>query len=142
MKIYPKILLITLPLIVITALLVGYVCHSVAHRAVWKAVQDVLEFPLSRAVGICEREQAAAMKPGGQSLDQAKRRAAEAVASIRFKETGHVFVVSGRGMVLAHPQDQRQGLHVGSRGWFKDMIVKGSGQSSFVLEGETHWAVF
>ena len=142
MKIYPKILLITLPLIVITALLVGYVCHNVAHRAVWKAVQDVLEFPLSRAVGICEREQAAAMKPGGQSLDQAKRRAAEAVASIRFKETGHVFVVSGRGMVLAHPQDQMQGLHVGSRGWFKDMIVKGSGQSSFVLEGETHWAVF
>ncbi len=142
MKIYPKILLITLPLIVITALLVGYVCHNVAHKALWKAVQDVLEFPLSRAVGICEREQAAAIMPGGRSLDQAKRRAAEAVGSIRFKETGHVFVVSGAGVVLAHAQDQRQGLHVGSRGWFKDMVVKGSGQSSFVLDGETHWAVF
>jgi len=107
MKIYPKLLLIALPLIVFPALLVGLVSYRASRDAIQSVIQDVLGTRLARVVKVCEENHAVLRRYGLENVPanvaKARENAATAMQEIRFGETGYIFVVDAQGSVRAHP---------------------------------------
>ncbi|MFP4110098.1 MAG: response regulator [Desulfovermiculus sp.] len=143
MKIYSKILLITLPLIILTALLVGSVTYRVAREAMFQAVQDNLRIQLDRAVAICGREiQGGSADQENCMLAAGQSRISEILKRVRFGSTGHVFVMDRSGTVVLHPDQSMVGTKFGTRGWFTKMLDRDEGQIRFVLDGKEYWGAY
>ncbi|MEA3338782.1 MAG: GAF domain-containing protein [Chloroflexota bacterium] len=146
MKIYPKILLITLPLIVLPALLVGLVAYQSSRSALQSVVQDVLGARLTRAVDICVENETVLREYGLENVPsnvtRAQSDAATAMLEIRFGETGYVFVVDSQGIIRAHPDANLVGSNVNAESWFQEIVNVGKGDTQFVWQEERRGAAF
>ncbi len=138
MKIYPKILLITLPLIVVSVLLTGIIAHVISRSAIRNVVEDSLALRLDQAMSTLEQDKA---KASG-SEEEMRRAAIDHLKTLSFGKTGNVFVIDRRGRIIGHADDNIQGMDVHSRRWFAAMVQAPAGKVQFVLEGETHWGVY
>ncbi len=56
MKIYPKILLITLPLIVVSVLLTGLIANSISRAAIRNVVESSLALRLSQTMSLLRQD--------------------------------------------------------------------------------------
>ncbi len=146
MKIYPKLLLIALPLIVFPALLVGLVSYRTSRDAIQSVVQDVLGTRLARVVKICEENQAVLRRYGLENVPanvaKARENAAIAMQEIRFGETGYVFAVNAQGSVRGHPDADVVGRDVSAEPWFQEIVRAGKGNIHYVWQGEDRCAAF
>jgi PAS domain S-box-containing protein len=140
MKIYPKILLITLPLIVIPVLLTGLIAHTISRSAIRNVVEGSLDLRLSQIMSTLGQDQAKASGPE----EQIRRAAIAYLKAIHFGKTGNVLVIDRRGKIIGHQDKNIEGMDVGSRRWFAlmDRSRVQAGRVQFVLEGENHWGVY
>jgi PAS domain S-box-containing protein len=138
MKIYPKILLITLPLIVVSVLLTGIIAHVISRSAIRNVVEDSLALRLKQAMSIVGQGKA---KASGTEK-QIRRAALDDLKSLHFGKTGNVFIIDRRGRIIGHTDKNIEGMDVHSRKWFAAMVQAPVGKVQFVLEGENHWGVY
>ncbi len=146
MKIYPKILLIALPLIVLPALLVGHVSLQLSQSALQSVVQDVLGTRLTQAVEICAENEAVLREYGLENVPanvaSAQSDAATSMLEIRFGDTGYVLAVDSQGIVRAHPDADLVGSDVSAEVWFQEIASMERGHTSYVWQGESRGAAF
>jgi PAS domain S-box-containing protein len=138
MKIYPKILLITLPLIVMSVLLTGIIAHLISRTAIRNVVEDSLALRLNQIMSTLDRDRARAAGPA----EQERRMAIEYLKAIHFGKSGNVFVIDQGGRIIGHQDANIEGMDVGSRRWFARMDQTQAGKVQFVLKGENHWGVY
>lgn len=138
MKIYPKILLITLPLIVVSVLLTGLIAHTISRSAIRNVVEGSLALRLRQIMATLGQDEAQASGPE----EQIRRAAVDYLKTIHFGKTGNVFVIDQRGKIIGHQDENIEGMDVGSRRWFALMDQARGGMVQFVLEGENHWGVY
>lgn len=138
MKIYPKILLITLPLIVLSVLLTGIIAHIISRSAIRNVVENSLALHLSQIMSTLGQ-----YRTNSSVSDQPNRHMAiEYLKTIHFGKTGNVFAIDPKGMIIGHQDENIEGMDVGSRRWFSRMDQTRIGTVQFVLEGENHWGVY
>lgn len=138
MKIYPKILLITLPLIVLSVLLTGIIAHIISRSAIRNVVENSLTLHLSQILSTLGQD-----KSKASWLDEQNRHTAiEYLKTIHFGKTGNVFIIDQKGKIIGHHDENIEGMDVGSRRWFSLMHQTRVGTVQFVLEGENHWGVY
>jgi PAS domain S-box-containing protein len=138
MKIYPKILLITLPLIVVSVLLTGVIAHAISRSAIRNVVEGSLALRLSQIMSTLGQDKAGA----AGSEEHARQSAMAYLKAIHFGRTGNVLVIDKKGKIVGHQDKNIEGMEVGSRRWFAQMDQARTGKVQFVLEGENHWGVY
>ncbi len=137
MKIYSKILLITLPLIVVSVLLTGIIANTISRLAIRNVVEGSLALRLDRIMSTLKQDQSAT----GPN-EQVRRSAIAYLKGVHFGKTGNVFVIDPKGVIIGHQDKNIEGMNVGSRGWFALMEQTRAGKVQFVLEGKNHWGVY
>ena len=122
MKIYTKILLVTLPLIIISLLAAVGTTYYFSHNALTELAETWLETRLSEAVrAAAEREEMLhrySLEGMAASVKQAKLDAGAAMLSIEIGKRGYIFVVDSNGVIVMHPDKSMMGKDVSRESWF------------------------
>jgi len=146
MKIYGKILLATLPLVLLAFLVAGGITYYLSRDALTHIAEQWLE---TRGLEALEaaREQAEFLKAYGldsvdASILQAQNDAAAAMATIRIGERGYIFVIDAAGSIVHHPDPALVGVDVSGESWFAKMKSAAQGRVSYILKGQPHLATF
>ncbi len=146
MKIYPKILLITLPLIILPALLVGIVSYQVSQSAIRAELEDVLGIRLTQALEISIRNEAVLREYGlenvASNVAKAQAEATAAIREIYFGETGYVFVIDSQGVIHSHPDTNLVGQDVSGEVWYQEIANAEKGNTGYVWQEESRLAAF
>jgi GAF domain-containing protein/HAMP domain-containing protein len=145
MKIYSKILLIALPLIVIPAVIVSLIAFQISRTSIRSMAQDSLSNHLASAIDICVRQanilQAVAEKDPVK-VAEAQAAAAEGLRAINFGETGYTMAVDATGFILAHPVQGYLRQNISDESWFSSIYDKDKGSFTFSWEGKKRLARF
>jgi PAS domain S-box-containing protein len=146
MKIYVKILLATLPLVLLAFLVAGGITYYLSRAALTEIAEQWLKTRSSEAVAVA-REQAEYLKSYGldtinASVKQAQRDAGAALAAIEIGKEGYVFVVTSEGSIAQHPDPSMIGRGVSSAPWFAKLKASKEGQLHYSFEGKPHLANF
>jgi len=149
MKIYTKILLITLPLIVIPAVIVSLISFQVSRTAIQSMAQDTLKIHLSNAIDICAKQastiqekESVKVTAVNSTATEAQTAAADALKSVTFGETGYTMVVDATGFVISHPVQHYIRQNISGESWFYDIYDKANGSFSFSWEGKKRLAKY
>ncbi len=146
MKVFYKILLIALPLIILPALLVGFAAYHVADRANESAMRNLLQFGLREAIKTAAHLEAGAgtnlQVQGPIRRGKVPKGLAEALQEIRFGASGYILALDSRGVIRSCPDSALIGRNVSTEPWFRRMVSKGGGQLRFTWEGELRQAAF
>jgi methyl-accepting chemotaxis protein len=146
MKIYPKILLTTVPLVLLSLLAVAGVTYYLSFNALTILAENWLDTRLSEGVGIvAEHEEvlhAYGLENIAASVTQAQHDAGVAMLAIEIGELGHIFVVNSQGVVDVHPNEQLVGSDVSSEDWFQEVSSKRQGQLAYSWQGISHLASY
>ena len=137
MKIYSKILLITLPLIVIPAVIVGLIAFQISRTSLRSIAQDTLSNHLASALAICT-QQASTLHDVGE----AQTTAVEDLYAVTFGKTGYIMAVDATGILVAHPIKDRIRQNINGESWLTEMTDKDKGSFTFTWDGEKRLAHF
>jgi len=137
MKIYSKILLITLPLIVIPAVIVSLIAFQISRTSIRSMAQDTLSNHLASAMDICAR-QANIM----QDVGEAQAAAVEGLEAVSFGETGYTMALDATGFIVAHPVQDYLRQNISGEAWFTNIYDKDEGSFTFSWEGKKRFAHF
>ncbi len=146
MKIYGKILLATLPLVLMGFLVAGGITYYLSRAALTEIAEQWLETRGLEALNVA-REQAEYLK--AYSLDtvevsvkQAQVDAMTAMANISIGDEGFVFVVDDAGKIVHHPEPSLIDVDVSAQSWFTEMRGHAAGWLSYDFEGVGYLASF
>jgi methyl-accepting chemotaxis protein len=146
MKIYPKILLTTVPLVLLSLLAAAGVTYYLSFNALTNLAENWLDTRLSEAVDVAvEHEEvlhAYGLENLAASVTQARHDAGVAMLTIEIGELGHVFVVDSQGVVAVHPNEQLVGSDVSGENWFQEVSSKGQGQLAYAWQGDDYLASY
>ena len=146
MKIYGKILLATLPLVLLGFLVAGGITYYLSRAALTEIAEQWLETQGLEALNVA-REQAEYLKAYGldtvdASVKQAQVDAMTALANIHIGEEGFVFVVDDSGKIVHHPDSSLIDIDVSAQSWFMEMTGHAAGWLSYDFEGVSYLASF
>ena len=146
MKIYGKILLATLPLVLMGFLVAGGITYYLSRAALTEIAEEWLETRGLEALNAA-REQAEYLK--AYSLDtveasvmQAQVDAMTAMANISIGDEGFVFVVDDAGKIVHHPEPSLIDVDVSAQSWFTEMRGHAAGWLSYDFDGVGYLASF
>ena len=138
MKIYTKILLITLPLIVIPAVVVSLITFQISRTSILSMAQDTLSNHLMSAIDIC----ASQSNTLPNMVDEAQAAAVEGLHTENFAKTGYVMALDASGYIVAHPVQGYLKQNISGESWFSEINGKNKGSFSFTWEGKKRLARF
>jgi PAS domain S-box-containing protein len=146
MKIYTKMLLITLPL-VLSALLVGAgITYYLSSQALGNLAETWLETRLSEAVrAIAQNEEFLRryeITDIETGVKKAKLDAAKDIKGIKIGERGHIFVVNDSGEIVVHNDKKMIGNDVSGEAWFLEITKQRQGSLDYTWDGLRNLAVF
>jgi len=146
MKIYGKILLATLPLVLLGFLVAGGITYYLSRAALTDIAEQWLETRGLEAVSLA-REQAEYLKEYDldtitASVKQAQLDATVAMSNINVGDEGFVYVVDGNGTIVDHPEPSLVNVDIGKERWFEWMSGKPSGWLSYTFDGVGYLASF
>jgi PAS domain S-box-containing protein len=146
MKIYGKILLATLPLVLMGFLIAGGITYYLSRAALTEIAEEWLETRGLEALNVA-REQAEYLKAYSldnveASVKQAQVDAMTAMANINIGDEGFVFVVDDAGNIIHHPEPSLIDVDVSAQSWFTDMRGSAAGWLSYDFEGIGYLASF
>jgi GAF domain-containing protein/HAMP domain-containing protein len=145
MKIYWKILLITLPLIIIPAVMVSLIAFQISRSAITSIAKDSLNNYLSSAIGICTR-QATTLQAKGETdpakIAEVQTATAKELTAATFGQTGYSMVLDVTGSIIAHPDQQYLQQNISGTAWFSGIQAKEKGSFTFTWEGKQRLAYF
>ncbi|MBN2123778.1 MAG: hypothetical protein JW821_05775, partial [Deltaproteobacteria bacterium] len=109
MKLYPKILLMTMPMVllsIVAAVVTTYYFSLQSHRTL---AEHLLRYGLSDALKTAAEHEDMLRRYGLEELKSSVRQAmldtGRALRSIRVGQRGCIFVVDEKGVVVTHPDD-------------------------------------
>jgi PAS domain S-box-containing protein len=144
-KIYPRILLNTLPLILVGFFFVGSLTCYLSQRAMSNLAEKWLSTKLVDALRIASEDVAVLEKYGLEKIDanvvKAKRHAGKAIQSIALSG-GYIWVVNDKGIVMAHPDARQVGDRVAEEKWYQDIRRNRRGKSRLYGQKENLLTVY
>jgi HAMP domain-containing protein len=145
MKIYSKIMLMILPLIVIPVVVVSLIAFYLSRTAILSMARETLRNQLANAIDICSR-QTSFIQASGETekakLANAQAVAIEKVEAITFGETGYTIVVDATGFIIAHPNHQYIQQNTSGEAWFNLIEKKDKGSFTYSWESTKRFAQF
>jgi PAS domain S-box-containing protein len=146
MKIYGKILLATLPLVLLGFLVAGGITYYLSRGALTEIAEQWLETRGLEALNAA-RDQAEYLKEYGldtvdASVKQAQFDAMTAMANINLGEQGFVFVIDDAGKIVHHPEPSLIDIDISAQSWFTEMRGHAAGWLSYDFEGVGYLASF
>lgn len=146
MKIYPKILLTTVPLVLLSLLAAAGVTYYLSFNALSNLAENWLDTRLSEAVEVAAENEEVLHDYGlenlAASVTQAQHDAGVSMLTIEIGDLGHIFVVNSQGIVSVHPVEQLVGSDVSGENWFKEVSSKHQGQLAYAWQGVSHLASY
>lgn len=146
MKIYSKILLIILPLILVGLLVVGGVTYYLAQDALKNLAEQWLATKLADAMRIAQDDHSVLVKFGlertAPNVKKAQQNAARLMSRIAIGKSGFVIAVDTAGNIVAHPHGKLIGVNVSGLDWFAQMGRRTQGRLDFAWHGERLLAVY
>jgi PAS domain S-box-containing protein/putative nucleotidyltransferase with HDIG domain len=151
MKIYTKILLITLPIVLLSVLVGVGITYRLSRAALSESAEKWLEIQLPETIemmGAYERNGDQALSnltntsqiPYDLLLRQLQ--AKTALLTLPIGEHGFVFAVTSTGMVIVHPDQKIVGMDVSQQGWFQQMKRQALGRLTFQWQGVSYLALY
>jgi methyl-accepting chemotaxis protein len=145
-KIYPKILLTTVPLVLLSLLAAAGVTYYLSFNALTNLAENWLDTRLSEAVEVAAEHEEVLHDYGlenlAASVTQAQHDAGTAMLAIEIGELGHIFVVDSQGVVAVHPNEQLVGSDVSGEDWFQEVSSNRQGQLAYAWQGDNHLASY
>ncbi len=145
MRIYTKILLVTLPLVLLALLAGAGITYYLSRNALTTLAENWLETRLSEAVQVVAEQEEFLRKYGleniAASLKQAQADAGATILSIEIGQQGHIFIVNAQGLIVTHPNERLVGSNVSQENWFLEMNNQ-RGQLTYSWQGVSHLAVY
>jgi PAS domain S-box-containing protein len=136
-RIYSKILLITLPLIVAGLLVVTGLTYYLAQGALTTLAEDWLKEKLSDATAIARENQTVLTKYGlehiAANVKKARLHAAKKMSAIQIGTHGYVCAIDSQGTVVFHPKKSLKGRTLTKVAWFEKIRGHSKGQVHY------HW---
>ncbi|MFC2042975.1 HAMP domain-containing protein [Chloroflexota bacterium] len=146
MKIYPKILLTTVPLVLLSLLAAAGVTYYLSFNALTNLAENWLDTRLSEAVDVAAEHEEVLHDYGlenlAASVTQAQHDAGVSMLTIEIGDLGHIFVVNSQGIVSVHPIEQLVGSDVSGEDWFQEVSSKQQGQLAYTWQGISHLASY
>ena len=146
MKIYTKILLTTLPLLLISLLVAIGTTYYFSHDALTRLARTWLGSQLASAMRAAEERQhmlqVYGLEDSTANIKQAGIDAGAAMLAIRIGEQGHVSVVDSHGVIIVYPDISLVGADVSNEKWFKDMVKGRKGEIDYALQGVDYLAMY
>ena len=123
MKIYTKILLTTLPLVIFFLFTIVGAAYYSSRTALVDLGETWLDTRLSEAMVIVNSQEQMLNEYGlatiSASITKAKMDAAEEIANIGVGDLGYIFGVDAAGTIVFHPSKYMVNTDVSSDAWFK-----------------------
>ncbi len=133
MKIYPRILLNILPLILVGLLFVGGLTYYLSQNAMSNLAEKWLATKLADARRVATEDLAVLQKFGLDTIEanviKAQNHAGEAIKAIALGDNGFIWVVNAKGTVVVHPDTDQVGAGVAEEAWFQKMRGHLSGKA-------------
>ena len=145
MKIYPRILLNTLPLILVGFFFVGSLAYYLSQSAMSNLAEKWLSTKLTDARRMASEDLAVLQKFGLDKIKanvaKAQHHAGKAIQSIALSG-GYIWVVNDGGIVTVHPDARRVGARVAEEKWFQEIRNNRSGESRLYGQKENLLTVY
>jgi len=146
MKIYGKILLATLPLVLLGFLVAGGITYYLSRAALNEIAEQWLETRGLEALGVA-REQAEYLKAYSldtvkASVKQAQLDATITMSNIIIGDEGFIFVLDDSGKIVDHPDASLVGVDISAQSWVKEMTGRADGWLSYDFKGVGYLASF
>ena len=146
MKIYPRILLNTLPLIFLGLLFVGGVIYYLSQNALNNLAEKWLTTKLVDATRIVTENLEVLNKYGlgdvTANVKKAQAHTGDTIKEIPLGANGYLWVVDAKGRVVVHPDRARTGHRVDEEKWFQAIQGRPSGKCFHPGANEKMLAVF
>lgn len=146
MKIYTKILITILPLILISLISGAGITYYLSIRALTDLAEDWLETRLSEAVNAVSENEEFLHRYGvtniASGVKKAQYDASIMLQSIDIGDLGYVFIVNSEGRITVHPDTEIIGMDVVEKDWFRRMEGNRRGRLIYSLFDVKHLAMF
>jgi adenylate cyclase len=146
MKIYSKILLATLPLLLLAFVVAGGITFYLSRAALTDVAEQWLQTRGLEALRAAQTQveflEAYALNTVEASVIQAKNDAAEMMANIDIADKGYIFVVDASGRIAHGPDKSMPGRDVSDEPWFGEMVGASVGQITYRFQGQQYLASF
>ena len=146
MKIYPKILITILPLIVLSILVSVGATYYLAHSALNNLSEKWLTTKLADAIRTVSDNEAVLSKYGlenvAPNVSKAQIHTYASLNKIEIGKGGYVWVVSDKGIIVAHPDSSITGVDISRHKLFKKILSDSNGQCNYTWKGENRLAVY
>jgi signal transduction histidine kinase/HAMP domain-containing protein len=146
LKIYPRILFYTLPLILAGFLFVGTLTYYLSRNAMTHLAEKWLSTRLADARRMASEDLAVLQKYGLEKIEanviKAQHHTAERIKSITLGGGGYIWVVDDRGIVKVHPDARPMIGQVAQKRWFQEMRGHPHGKSRLYGQKEKLLTVY
>jgi class 3 adenylate cyclase/HAMP domain-containing protein len=146
MKIYGKILLATLPLLLLSFAVAGGITFYLSRAALTNIAEQWLKTRGLEALHAAQEQveflKAYALDTVDASVRQAQNDAGAIMATIDIGDEGHILVVDGSGRIVQGPDPSLINVDVSGEPWFARMVGQGNGQISYRFQGQSYLASF
>jgi PAS domain S-box-containing protein len=144
-KITTKILITTLPLVVLGLLGLGWMTSSLSERSLNQLGEKWLNTKLLAAIQIAEENFRLLTRYELQDIPANVKKAQDATAkdmrSIRIGQSGFILVVDASGSILISFDQSQIGRNVSSESWFQAIEDKKKGRGTFIQKGVAYLTV-
>ncbi len=146
MKIYPRILLNTLPLILLGLLIVGGLNYYLSQSALTNLAEKWLATKLADAIRMASEDVAVLHKYGLDNITaniiKAQSHAGAAIGEIAIGDSGYLWIVNDHGRVVMHPDASLMGTSMADTAWFMEMRGRLNGKSHHFSDNQKMLAVY
>ncbi len=142
MRIYTKILLTMLPLLILTLLAAGGLTYYLSYNALTDLARAWLESRLSEALGAAmEQEHRLHGPKTRETVIRQTMADTAAMSAINIGEAGYLFAVDSQGLITVHPDPSLIGRRANTERWFQEIRHTKKGSIRHPLWGVKSFAV-
>jgi len=146
MKIYPKILISILPLMMLSILISVGATYYIAQSALNNLAEKWLATELADAIRTVSENEAVLRKYGldnvSSNVSKAKIHTSESFKAIEIGKGGYAWVVSDKGIIVVHPDSSAVGVDIIRHELFNKMLLAPKGKCGYTWKGEKRLAVY
>lgn len=146
MKIYHKLLGVTLPIALIALVMGAYVTFHLSHEALHQIARMWLTNRLSEGISLVAEQETFLRMYGINNIQAGTRKAQydalKRLAAVQIGEEGYVFVLDRQGKVLLHPEKRLLGISMANEPWFSRIWREKKGELIHSHEGKMHLVEF
>ena len=146
MKIYSKILLVTLPLVLLSLFSGAGGTYYISKQSLEHLADNWLQTRLMEAMNtVAENEEFLrrySITDISSGVKKAQYDAGSMLQTMKIGDLGYVFIVDKEGLVIVHPEEAQIGVNLHDQSWFDEMAKQPSGQLDYRWNGTRNLAAY